>query len=380
MTDGQTIDLKKRVYELVFKNLYETSEYDKSILELYQRYIALERKQISFDVEKIKNTLCEEVLKNYSEKKYEKLYSLENAIYGLIPSKNISSKILKSVSDNYEIFFMEDVFLKSVISRFHSVPEEQLQFQYSCGFVVDDLTEYFDATRPSRMEMILNSGFKVTDEQLKRARANIKKITENKVSKYNSQPIVEPKIGRDGVSKVLVIDQSYNDYSIIKGCADDSTFEKMLECAIEENPDADIIIKTHPDAIGTTAIKTKCYYQNIQEHDNIYKFTAPINPYSIIGSADKIYVCTSQFGFEALMCGKEVHTFGMPFYAGWGLSVDNQKCERRTRTRTLEEIFYIAYIYMSQYINPETCQKCEIEDAIDYLIKNRQKYFSEVEK
>ena len=380
MTDGQTIDLKKRVYELVFKNLYETSEYDKSILELYQRYIALERKQVSFDVEKIKNTLCEEVLKNYSEKKYEKLYSLENAIYGLIPSKNISSKILKSVSDNYEIFFMEDVFLKSVISRFHSVPEEQLQFQYSCGFVVDDLTEYFDATRPSRMEMILNSDFKVTDEQLKRARANIKKITENKISKYNSQPIVEPKIGRDGVAKVLVIDQSYNDYSIIKGCADDSTFEKMLECAIEENPDADIIIKTHPDAIGTTAIKTKCYYQNIQEHDNIYKFTAPINPYSIIGSADKIYVCTSQFGFEALMCGKEVHTFGMPFYAGWGLSVDNQKCERRTRKRTLEEIFYIAYIYMSQYINPETCQKCEIEDAIDYLIKNRQKYFSEVEK
>ena len=77
------------------------------------------------------------------------------------------------------------------------------------------------------------------------------------------------------------------------------------------------------------------------------------------------------------MIGKEVHTFGMPFYAGYGLTIDYQKCERRTNKRTLEEIFYITYINYSYYVNPEKEERCEIEEAIDYLIKLRREYFLE---
>ena len=39
--------------------------------------------------------------------------------------------------------------------------------------------------------------------------------------------------------KVLVIDQSYGDWSIIKGRGSKEIFELMLKKAIEENPDAD---------------------------------------------------------------------------------------------------------------------------------------------
>ncbi len=89
---------------------------------------------------------------------------------------------------------------------------------------------------------------------------------------------------------------------------------------------------------------------------------------------DKVYVCTTQLGFEALMCGKEVHTFGMPFYAGWGLTTDKLKCERRTAKRTLEELFYITYIKNTHYIDPEKKCPCSIERAMEYLIELRDEY------
>ena len=67
----------------------------------------------------------------------------------------------------------------------------------------------------------------------------------------------------------------------------------------------------------------------------------------------------------------------MPFYAGWGITKDEQTCERRTNTRTLEEIFYIAYILYSYYVNPLTGKRIEIEDAMEYLLNLREEYFKE---
>lgn len=205
-----------------------------------------------------------------------------------------------------------------------------------------------------------------------RAKKCIEKIISTHLSKYNNQPIFEPQIGRKGVKKVLVVDQSYGDMSISRGWGSEEAFRLMLEQARNENPDADIIVKTHPDTISGTR---GGYYTGLAQHDNIYPMTEPINPISLIKYCDKVYVCTTQFGFEALMCGKEVHVFGMPFYAGWGLTHDRQKCERRTNTRTLEEVFYIAYIMYSYYVNPDKKCRCEIEEAMDYLLKLRDEYF-----
>ena len=67
----------------------------------------------------------------------------------------------------------------------------------------------------------------------------------------------------------------------------------------------------------------------------------------------------------------------MPFYAGWGLADERISISRRTNKRTLEEIFYIIYILYSKYFNPETKELCEIEEAIDYMLKLRKEYFNE---
>lgn len=242
------------------------------------------------------------------------------------------------------------------------------------SFIFDNKGTFYDARKTNYLEEMLNNpDFVVTDEQLERARKCIKKIVDNYLSKYNNQPVYTPKIGRDGVKKVLVIDQSYGDASIRRGMATSHTFEQMLQDAIAENPDADIIVKTHPD----TKTGAGGYLTGLKQHDNVYPMTDLINPISLLKYCDKVYVCTSQFGFEALMCGKDVKVYGIPFYAGWGLTQDLQKCPRRTNKRSLEEIFYITYIVYTHWVNPETNSRCEIEEAIDYLIKLRGEFFKE---
>ena len=72
------------------------------------------------------------------------------------------------------------------------------------------------------------------------------------------------------------------------------------------------------------------------------------------------------------MAGKKVYCFGMPFYAGWGLTQDQLYLERRSRKRTLEDIFYFAYIECSRYYNPDEKRVVEVEDIVDFIVKHRK--------
>lgn len=293
-------------------------------------------------------------------------------ICGIATWPNHVDTISEAMKSGSRVYVVEDCFLRSIFSHVYKAEEKYVK---SIGFTFDDLTHYVDATMPSRLEQMLNDkDLIITDEQKARARKCMDKIIETRLSKYNNQPIYTPNIGRVGVPKVLVVDQSYGDWSIIKGRGSEEIFNLMLEKAIAENPDADIIVKTHPD---TMSGNRGGYFTGLKQHDNVYPLTEPINPISLIEYCDKVYVCTTQFGMEALMCNKEVHVFGVPFYQGWGLTIDEQICERRTNKRTVEELFYIAYIMYSHYVNPETKSRCEIEEAMDYLLKLRDEYFRE---
>ena len=302
----------------------------------------------------------------YSIKDLEKNDSNLYYVWGLRETRAVFEIFEEALFNNITPLIFEMGFLYSVSA------EKNSNYNKGISFVIDDLTPYYDATRQSRLEHMLNSDLELTDEQLDRSKSLIKKIVDTKLTKYNHQPIFEPKIGRDGVKKVLVVDQAYGDYSIVKGGGSDKIFELMLEAAIKDNPEADIIIKTHPDTLYRDV---SCYYSKIKEGNNIYKTSEGINPFSLMEIVDKVYVCTTQFGFEALMMGKEVYTFGIPFYSNWGLTEDYQTCARRIRKRTMEEIFYITYIMYSHYVDPRSSKVCEIEEAVDYLLEEREKYF-----
>ena len=248
------------------------------------------------------------------------------------------------------------------------------RYRRGCSVVMDPLGFYFDATRPSLVERMLNDpSYEVSPDQRANAARLIRRIVSTKLTKYNHQPIFSPKIGRDGRRKVLVVDQSYGDMSIARGLANDQTFADMLEDAKRDNPDCDILVKTHPDTMTGTR---KGYYDNVKEEGNVFRVTMPINPYSLLEVVDKVYVCSTQLGFEALMAGKEVHVYGMPFYAGWGLAVERQSCPRRTRRRTLEEAFHIFYCVYTHWVDVETGRPCPIDKAMDNLCALREEYMA----
>ena len=291
-------------------------------------------------------------------------------LWGNTPHANNASALADAIRTEATVVVCEDGWLRSADTWANKAAPAR--YRHGCSVVFDTIGCYCDATRESLIERMLNDpSLVLTDAQLAEARRLIGRIVGEKLTKYNHQPLDEPSVGRPGRRKVLVVDQSYGDFAIKKGWADDSTFEKMLADAVRDNPDADVIVKTHPD---TMTGRRKGYYDSLKEHDNVFRATMPINPYSLMALVDRVYVCSTQFGFEALMAGKEVHVYGMPFYAGWGLTHDIQRNPRRTRTRTLEEVFYIFYVMYTHWYNPDTGKPCAIEEAIDWLLKVREEW------
>ena len=72
-------------------------------------------------------------------------------------------------------------------------------------------------------------------------------------------------------------------------------------------------------------------------------------------------------GFDALIWGKKVRVFGMPFYAGWGLTEDEFPAPHRRGRATLEQLVYAALIAYPRYIDPETGERCEVEALLAHI-------------
>ena len=293
-------------------------------------------------------------------------------IHGLGLNYAMEYAVIQAKIKNIPILFVEDGFIRSITPVGYRKMNVPLKYRQGCAAILDSNGIYINASGLSFIELGLNSEWYISDEQKERARNLIDIIIQKKISKYNHQPIMNLNIGDPSRKKILVIDQVYGDKSITFGWADDQTFSSMLEAAIKENPEADILVKTHP--VGNIS---KGYFTDMECKDNLYKIDFSINPISLLEQVDKVYVCTSQMGFEALMCGKEVHVFGMPFYAGWGATLDRQKNPRRTKKRSMEEIFYVAYVMCTTYVSYKTNSVCEIEQAIDELLELREEYWAE---
>ena len=76
---------------------------------------------------------------------------------------------------------------------------------------------------------------------------------------------------------------------------------------------------------------------------------------------------TSLTGFEALMRGKRVVTYGMPFYAGWGLTRDCLKLPRRSRRLTLNELVAGALITYPRYYDWNKRDFTTVEATLEAL-------------
>lgn len=84
-------------------------------------------------------------------------------------------------------------------------------------------------------------------------------------------------------------------------------------------PSHQILVKTHPGAVAGR--KGGHFSAQIAEPSGQVMLIAEnVHAPALLEHADAVFCVTSQVGLEALLWGKPMHVFGMPFYAGWGLT------------------------------------------------------------
>lgn len=267
---------------------------------------------------------------------------------------------------------LEDGFLRSVGLGVQGCPP--------LSIVIDRKGMYYNARQPSMLENMVIDEATHHKNGPEAAKALVL-ITQHRLSKYNHAPdFILPTTQLRPV--VLVIDQTFGDMALQYAEADQRHFTAMLNAAITENPNADIWVKVHPDVLcgkkqGYLAALTEQY----AERDARIKLIAQeVNPLSLIAIASKVYAVTSHMGFEALMAGKPVITFGLAWYAGWGLTDDrhnmlNMVIQRRqhrlSNPATVLDLFAAAYLRYCRYIDPHSGQLTSIFTVIDYLANAR---------
>jgi capsule polysaccharide export protein KpsC/LpsZ len=267
------------------------------------------------------------------------------------------------------LLYLEDGLIRSIGIGLSNEP--------GLSIIWDSKTPYYNAKIPSCLEESLEHD-NISNEDKAYARLAIDKIVANKVSKYNDAPIfrLQPETCHEGRKRILLVDQRYGDASIEYGLADARTFDKMLKDAMNTEEPCDIIIKQHPDALkgGKQSAFNKERIDEVcrsQTQNTIISIAFDINPYCLFDAVDEVWVCTSGMGFEALMAGKKVRCYGMPFYAGWGLTEDMISLPRRTRKRSIEEVFHYAYVAFSRYYDPDKGECVNVDGIVDYIMRHR---------
>ncbi|MDN3526586.1 capsular polysaccharide biosynthesis protein [Halomonas sabkhae] len=230
------------------------------------------------------------------------------------------------------------------------------------SLIVDSVGIYYDASRPSELEQLIQAADNFPANELERARRGMQRLRELRLSKYNHAP--DRQLFNDRRPRVLIVDQTAGDASIEGALAAAEDFQCMLDHARSEHPDAEILVKVHPDVI---AGKKAGHLLHAGEIPGCRLIGEVLNPWSLLDAVECVHVVSSQLGFEALMAGKRVVCHGVPFYAGWGLTDDRKPCARRNLPRSLEQVFAAAYLRYARYANPYTGLATDFEEALELI-------------
>lgn len=245
------------------------------------------------------------------------------------------------------------------------------------SLVRDELGIYYDSTRPSALEQLLEStaDFLLEDRRGEVARAR-ELVLKHGLSKYNHAASIAGLEAQTGAlllrpgdtQRVLVVDQTAGDMSVALGGGRADTFAAMLAAALEENPQATVYVKTHPEV---TSGRKAGHFSAVQTGGRVVVLRQAVEPMSLLREMDRVYVVSSTLGFEALLAGKPVTCFGIPWYGGWGATDDRQHCPRRTQQRNVDELFAAGYLHYTRYLDPMTREQGSIFTVIDWLVRQK---------
>ncbi len=290
---------------------------------------------------------------------------------------NTATAMAFAKSKHLPIIYLEDGWLRTSSRNAHS--------RNCYSLLVDHSGVYYDVNTPSDIEKTLNlsdDAFAalVSKKDERYASDCLRQLTSNNISKYNfasstaaSSKAASSKAASCNSNKpqVIVVDQTRDDASVVNGAMDAARFAHMLDSACIENPHCEIVVRTHPDVVSG---RREGYLIGLAKQKGLTVSAGSTNAIQVVKQASKVYVGTSQLGYEALLCGVPVTVFGKPFYAGWGLTDDRQPIAHRVQRRSIEQLFYVSHVMLARYVNPATGESWKLHECLEH-IQLQQHYF-----
>jgi len=225
---------------------------------------------------------------------------------------------------------------------------------------------YYDATRESDLECLLQCT-QFAPGLLARAAALRERIVASGITKYSVGERAWRRPGRARV--ILVPGQVESDASLRLGARSIRTNLALVRAVRAANPDGYLVYKPHPDvAAGLRARGT--HEQHVRDFCD--EVVTEVAMGTLLGQVDEVHVLTSLAGFEALLRGRRVVCYGLPFYAGWGLTQDFESLPRRRRRLTVDQLVAGTLIVYPTYVSRRTGCYIHAEQALDELLAWRE--------
>lgn len=235
----------------------------------------------------------------------------------------------------------------------------------------DRLGMHYDASRPSEIEQLIQGGAPLTAEEQADVRRLVQLMRGANLGKYNAAPDVrddDPALAEG--PPVIVVDQIFGDKSVKAGGCGPETFARMLDAAIAENPGAKVIARVHPvEGRGSR----RGHLRPLARERGVEIYDRNVSWMSLARRARRVYVATSLAGLEGLIAGVPVTCFGLPIYAGWGLTDDRLACARRIARPTLEAVIAAIYLRYLRYLSPLDGEPCSALEVARLLAARRRR-------
>ncbi|HEY5410366.1 MAG TPA: capsular polysaccharide biosynthesis protein [Caulobacteraceae bacterium] len=235
----------------------------------------------------------------------------------------------------------------------------------------DRLGMHYDATRPSEIEQLIQGAPPLTPHEAAEVERLIALMQDANLGKYNAAADLadDDPVLADG-PLVIVVDQIRGDKSVVAGGCGPETFARMLDAAVAENPGAKVIARVHPvEGRGSR----RGHLRPLAKARGIEIFDRSVSWMSLVKHARRVYVATSLAGLEGLIAGRPVTCFGLPIYAGWGLTDDRLACPRRTARPALESLIAAIYLRYLRYLSPLDGEPCSGLDVARLLAARRRR-------
>jgi capsular polysaccharide export protein len=231
------------------------------------------------------------------------------------------------------------------------------------SLVLDPDGIYYDPSRPSALEKLLQTA-EFSSDELERAARLRRLIIKTRISKYNLPAKSRLAINaRPDQRLILVPGQVADDASVRLGSANVSDNLALLRAVRSARPDAFIIYKPHPDVLSGNR---RGGLENVAAPPwDLLIGQVPLA--TCLDAAHEVHTMTSLVGFEALLRGLPVTCYGQPFYAGWGLTCDHAPLARRTRRLSLDELVAGTLLRYPRYFSWSARCFVSAEDKVEEL-------------